>query len=97
MEFVKEDFDKLDKELLADKIEYIFSTTVDVILGLHTARKAESATSGRYYLDLRTECVPVFEKADKTSTITSTTPPGIIALTLIIVFLGSKVMPSIGT
>jgi hypothetical protein len=78
---VKEDFDKLDKELLADKIEYIFSTTVDVILGLHTARKAvKSGAYGRYYLDLRTECVPVFEKADKTSTITSTTPPGLIRI-----------------
>lgn len=75
---VKEDFDKLDKELLDDKIEYIFSTTVDVVLGLHTARRAvKSGSHGKYYLDLRSECVPVFEKADKTSTISSTTPPGL--------------------
>lgn len=78
---VKEDFDKLDKEFLADKIEYIFSTTVDVVLGLHTARKAvKSGGYGRYYLDLSTECVPVFEKADKTSKIISTTPPGLIRI-----------------
>ncbi len=75
---VKEDFDKLDKELLADKIEYIFSTTVDVVLGLHTARKAvKSGSFGKYYLELRTECVPVFEKADNTSAISSTTPAGL--------------------
>lgn len=78
---VKEDFDKLDKEFLADKIEYIFSTTVDVALGLHTARKeVKTRDYGRYYLDLRKECVSIFEKADKTSKIICTTPPKLIRI-----------------
>ena len=78
---VKEDFDKLDAELLADKIEYIFSTAVDVVLGLHTARKAvKNGGHGRYFLELQREEVPVFESADKTSRIVATSPPGLIRL-----------------
>ena len=95
---VKEDFDKLDNELLADQIEYIFSTTVDVILGLHTARKAvKSRAYGRYHLDLRTDCVPVFDKADKASTIISTTPPGLIRINADYRVLGLQGDESIGT
>lgn len=78
---VKEDFDKLDAEFLADKIEYIFSTAVDVVLGLHTARKAvKSGGYGRYFLELRREEVPVFENADKTSRVVATSPPGLVRI-----------------
>lgn len=53
---VKEEFDKLDTDLLAERIEYIFATTVDVVLGLHAARKAVKTSGyGRYYLDLQRE------------------------------------------
>ncbi len=78
---VKEDFAKLNTEFLSDKIEYIFSTTVDVLLGLHTARKAvKTGSYGHYYLDLRRECVSVFENADKTSKVVSTSPPGLFRI-----------------
>jgi len=33
---VKYDFDKLENETLQDKIEYIFNSTVDIILSIHT-------------------------------------------------------------
>lgn len=78
---IKEDFDKLDAEFLADKIEYIFSTAVDVVLGLHTARKAvKSREHGSYFLELRREEVPVFESADRTSRVVSTSPPGLVRI-----------------
>ncbi len=78
---VKEDFDKLNTDLLASEIEYIFSTTVDVVLGLHTAKKAiKTRGYGRYYLSLRKEGVAIFEKADKTSKIIGITPPGLIQI-----------------
>lgn len=78
---VKEDFDKLDTDLLAERIEYIFATTVDVVLGLHAARKAVKTSGyGRYYLDLQREGVSVYEKADKTSKIVATSPPGLIRI-----------------
>lgn len=76
---IKEDFDKLDAKFLEDKIEYIFSTSVDVVLGLHTARKAvKSGGSGRYFLELSRDGVPVFESADKTSKVVATSPPGLV-------------------
>jgi len=78
---VKEDFKKLNTDFLVDKIEYIFSATVDVVLGLHTARKAvETGGYGRYFLELNKENVPVFESADKTSKIVATSPPGLLRI-----------------
>lgn len=78
---VKHDFDKLDTQLLADKIEYIFATTIDVVLELHAARKAVKTSGyGRYYLELRKDCVSVYEKADKNSKVVATSPPGLLRL-----------------
>lgn len=78
---VKEDFDKLDAEFLEDKIEYIFSTAVDIVLCLHTARKAmKTGGYGRYFLELRREEVSVFESADRTSKIVATSPPGLVRI-----------------
>jgi hypothetical protein len=37
---VKYDFAKLDGDVLRDKIEYIFSTTVDIVLSIHSTRSA---------------------------------------------------------
>src|SRR5690606_15205647 len=37
---VKHDFGKLDAATLADKTEYVFSTTVDISLAIHAYRKA---------------------------------------------------------
>lgn len=78
---VKHDFDKLDPQLLEDKIEYIFATTIDVVLELHAARKAvKSHTYGCYYLELLKDCVTVYEKADRTSIVVATSPPDLLKL-----------------
>lgn len=75
---IKEDFDKLDADFLDDKIEYIFSTSVDIVLGLHTARKAvKTGGYGRYFLEPSRDGVSVFESADKTSKVVATSPPGL--------------------
>lgn len=78
---VKHDFDKLDKDLLGDKIEYIFSTTLDIILSIHKTRQGiRSSGYGRYHLELKQENVSVFEKADKNSKVIVTTPPGMLKI-----------------
>ena len=78
---IKRDFAKLDKDLLSDKIEYIFSTTIDIILAIHSARQAIKTQDYRsYYLELVQENVPVFEKADKNSKAIGTTPVGILKI-----------------
>ena len=74
---VKHDFGKLDAATLADKAEYVFSTTVDIALAMHASRKAVRwEQHGRYFLTLARENVPVYEKADVGSKVVSTTPAG---------------------
>ncbi len=72
---VKHDFDKLDYEILPDTIEYIFNTTVDIVLAIH-AKKESVKTSLylRYHLELLQDEVPVYEKADKSSNVVCITP-----------------------
>lgn len=41
---VKEDFDKLDIEVLDGNIEYIFSATLDVVLSIHRTRQQTIAS-----------------------------------------------------
>jgi hypothetical protein len=74
---VKHDLKKLDKKLLSDKIEYIFSTTVDIILSIHlTRQKTQYLDLQTYQIDLARENVSIFEKADKTSNVIGTIPIG---------------------
>lgn len=88
---VKHDFDKLDPLLLADKADYIFSTTIDVVLAIHTNRKRmRSSEYGRYYLDLIQPNVPVFEKADVGSKVIGYTPPETLRLDTDFHVLGLK-------
>lgn len=78
---VRHDFDKLDKDLLGDKIEYIFSTTLDIILAIHkTRQEIRSSEYGHYQLELRQENVSVFEKADKNSKVIGVTPSGMLKI-----------------
>lgn len=75
---VKEDFAKLEPDILNDNIEYVFNTTVDIIITIHTKRGAIKTSSRReYHLELKQEEVPVYEKADTTSRIVATTPKGL--------------------
>jgi hypothetical protein len=75
----REDFDKLDSERLAEHADYIFSTTVDLALSIHTTRRSIRWRTGsrRWTLRLKTESVPVYDKADLTSNITGLTPSGV--------------------
>lgn len=78
---VKHDFDKLDKELLAGKIEYIFSTTVDIIFSIHIKKKNIRTSSYRKYnLELNGDDIPVYEKADEQSNVVGNTPAGVTYL-----------------
>ncbi len=78
---VKHDFAKLDANLLSDKIEYIFSTTIDIIFTIHSNRRAaKTADYQSHYLELTQENVSVFEKADKNSVVMGTTPSGMLKI-----------------
>ena len=72
---VKHDVDKLDNEVLTDTIEYIFNTTIDIVLAIHAKRESVKTSSYRmHYLELAQDDVPVYEKADKNSKLLCTTP-----------------------
>jgi hypothetical protein len=75
---VKYDFDKLENETLQDKIEYIFNSTVDIILSIHTKKENIKTRDYRnYFLELSQEEVPILEKADSTSKVVGTIPSGV--------------------
>ena len=78
---VKQDFRKLDKKVLSDKIDYIFSATLDLILSIDRTHQATKWLDHRnYYLDLTREDVPVYKKADKNSELAGRTPPGMMRI-----------------
>lgn len=61
----KHDFDKLIEDLLADKADYVFSTTIDTMLTIHTSEKAVKLQDrGKCQVNLARENVPVCKKAD---------------------------------
>lgn len=78
---VKHDLDKLDADTIADKAPYIYSTTVDVLLAMHTSRKkTKSQSYSSYVLNLKQEGVPVYAKADATSEMVGNTRPGQLSI-----------------
>jgi hypothetical protein len=81
---VKHDFNKLDEQLTADQADYIFSTTVDLFLAIYAHKRAirllSRDASGKSWVALAKENVPVYLKADRTSTIVATTLPGVSKL-----------------
>lgn len=74
----REDYDKLDLDLLVDRAEYIFATTVDLALTFHSNRQQ---IRGQGYapskLTLSREQVPVYAKADRGSDVEGQTPNGV--------------------
>jgi hypothetical protein len=75
----REEFDKLGSEHLAEHAEYIFSTTVDLALSIHTTRRSIRWQTGnrQWTLPLKSDGVPVYDKADNTSNIAGRTPIGV--------------------
>ena len=74
---VKHDFDKLNEHLLADKADYVFSSTIDIMLAIHTTKKAERLQDrGRHTVELARENVHIYKKADVNSEVAATIPQG---------------------
>jgi hypothetical protein len=73
--YVKRDFDKLEDQHIADKIEYIYATTVDIIYSISIKKASvRSPDYQKYIVNLASVEVPVFEKADKSSKLLGTLP-----------------------
>ena len=73
--YVKRDFSKLDESSLAEVSEYVFNTTLDVVLTRQTNRRATRwRQSGMFYVDLPKGGLSLLSKADKSSPIATTLP-----------------------
>jgi len=84
---VKEDFRKLDEEGIKDRAEYVLDSTINLILTKHLDLKRSKTPDYRnYYVNLKNELAPIYEKADKKSKIIDTVPAGCKKL-----FVDSKV------
>jgi hypothetical protein len=79
----KDDFDRLNPDRLAEHADYIFSTTVDFALSIHSNRRSIrwSKDGQEWTIELKTDAVPVHEKADRTGPLASLTPKGLTHLT----------------
>lgn len=75
---VREEFQKLDEKLLADKAEYIFATTVDIAISFSAyLRRIQFAQPGEFMVELPSEGTPIYEKADRDSMAIFSTKEGI--------------------
>lgn len=75
---IKNEFDKLDSEVLELNINYIYNSTIDIVLKIQEYKK-EVRTKGirRYCVDLVGEEIPVYRKADNRSEVVLTIPNNI--------------------
>ena len=78
---IKNDFNKIDDKILEDKIEYIFSSTVDMILAIHVVRNnIKTQEHNKFYLELKEDKVPILSKATSDAEVIDTTPEGLLKL-----------------
>lgn len=78
---VKEDFRKLDEEGIKDRAEYVLDSTINLILTKHLdLKRSKSPDYRNYYVTLKKEMAPIYEKADKNSKIIGTVPEGFTKL-----------------
>ncbi|WP_374662639.1 hypothetical protein [Inhella sp.] len=75
---VKNDLRKLDSDGIKDRAEYVLLATTEILLADdQNQTRTRSPDYRRFYLTLKNDAVPVFEKASKASSIIQTTPAGV--------------------
>lgn len=76
---VKQEFNKLEKDGIKERAEYVLDATINLFIASDQKIKATKSPDYRnYYIELRTEKVPLYEKADKDSKILGNTPEGLL-------------------
>jgi hypothetical protein len=72
---VNQEFNKLEKDGIEDRAEYVLDTTINLFIASDQKIKATKSPDYRnYFIELRTDKVPLYEKADKCSKILGYTP-----------------------
>jgi len=72
---VKEDFRKLDEEGIKDRAEYVLDSTINLILTKHLdLKRSKTPDYRKYFVNLKNESAPIYEKADNKSKVIGTVP-----------------------
>lgn len=75
---IKEEFQKLDEEGIKDRAEYVLDSTINLILAKHIdLTRSKTPDYRNYYVNLKNEMAPIYEKAEKNSKVVGTVPAGI--------------------
>ena len=78
---VKNEFKKMDEDGIKDRAEYVVSTTINLFVAADQRIAAtRSPDHRRYFTNIRREEIPVYEKADTSSKVVTTTPKGVTKL-----------------
>ncbi len=78
---IKREFRKLDEEGIKERAEYVLDSTINLLVAKHSdLRRSKSPDYRNYYINLKRDNVPVYEKADKNSKVIQTVPDGITKL-----------------
>jgi len=84
---IKYEFRKFDEQGIKDRAEYVLDSTINLILTKHLdLKRSKSPTYRNYFVNLKHDSAPLYEKADKKSKIIERVPAGINK-----VFVDSKV------
>ena len=74
---VKREFNKLEEDGISERAEYVLGATINLFITSDQKIKATKSPDHRnYYIELRAEEVPLYEKADNNSKILRCTPKG---------------------
>jgi hypothetical protein len=75
---IKYEFEKLNVDDLKQRAEYVLPTTIEIILAIQQSRQAMKTIGlrGLHAVKLKRDNVPVYTKADKTSSVFVFTPKG---------------------
>lgn len=76
--YIKREFGKLEGADIREISEYVFNTTLDIVIARETNRRATRwKQPGNFYVELKKPGVVIHEKADRASPVTATLPPDI--------------------
>lgn len=75
---IKRDFKKVDLDGIQDRAEYVLDATINMFVSADQKQSSLKILNYRdYFLNLREDNVPIYEKADRNSNQVGTTPKGL--------------------
>ena len=88
---VKQEFNKLENEGIRERAEYVLDATINLFIVSDQKSKAIKSPDHRdYYIELRTDKIPLYLKADEDSTVLGHTPEGLMKVYVQSSVLGLK-------